>query len=137
SMDIGEKRLAIHVEDHPLEYGSFEGIIPEGQYGAGKVEIWDEGYYTLPGVDSVKECHQQLSEGIEKGDISFELHGHKLKGSFALVKMKGRGDNSWLFFKRHDLKADENSIQDLSEKAPRVKMPHKIKPMLCSLINKP
>jgi len=83
----GLKRLAIKVEDHPLEYSSFEGIISEGHYGAGKVEIWDKGNYELIEKDSKK--------------IEFELHGKKLKGKYVLVKTHygNKPKKSWLFFK--------------------------------------
>lgn len=78
------KRLAIQVEDHPLEYASFQGTIPEGQYGAGKVEIWDKGTY-------------QFLER-EKDKIIFNLDGEKLKGIYCLVRFKG--NKNWLFFKK-------------------------------------
>jgi len=79
----GEKRLAVQTEDHPLEYADFEGTIPEGQYGAGTVEIWDKGDF--------------LPEKISDKEILFELKGKKMKGKFALVRFK---DKNWLFFKR-------------------------------------
>jgi DNA ligase D-like protein (predicted 3'-phosphoesterase) len=79
----GEKRLAVQTEDHPIEYANFEGTIPEGQYGAGTVEIWDKGYF--------------LPEKIGDKEIIFELNGKKMKGKFALVRFK---DKNWLFFKR-------------------------------------
>lgn len=82
----GIKRLAIQTEDHPLEYADFEGIIPEGMYGAGTVKIWDRG---------------ELSVEKEKEDeILFELKGKKLAGRYALIKTRFRGKDSWLFFKR-------------------------------------
>jgi DNA ligase D-like protein (predicted 3'-phosphoesterase) len=83
----GVKRLAVQVEDHPLEYSNFEGIIPEGGYGAGKVEIWDRGYYHL------KEINRDL--------MMFELQGEKLKGRYALVRLKSRKSTGkeWLLFK--------------------------------------
>ncbi len=88
--DPSQKRLAIMVEDHPLDYIDFEGEIPEGQYGAGKVIIWDRGEYTLlEGDDPVKE--------IEKGKLVFRLEGKRLKGDFALIRMKG---DNWLFIKK-------------------------------------
>jgi len=81
----GIKRLAIQVEDHSLNYADFEGEIPEGNYGAGKVEIWDNGTYEL--------------EEIKKDKIIFDLHGKKLKGKYVLVKTNyGKNKNSWLFF---------------------------------------
>lgn len=90
SMDPSEKRLAVMVEDHPLDYGGFEGTIPEGQYGAGTVLIWDKGSYE-PAGGSLKE-----------GTFEFVLHGRKLKGMFTLVRMKGRGPNNWLLIKKKD-----------------------------------
>lgn len=82
----GVKRLAVQVEDHPLEYANFEGVIPEGQYGAGTVEIWDEGEYDL----------------LERSDnkIIVEINGQRLKGIYYLVKFRGRGENNWLLFKK-------------------------------------
>lgn len=96
TLDPSVKRLAAHVEDHPVEYGSFEGNIPEGNYGAGSVMLWDRGTFellgTLPGAAQ-----------IEKGDLKFRLHGEKLQGEFALVHMKGRGKgNDWLLIKKRD-----------------------------------
>jgi DNA ligase D-like protein (predicted 3'-phosphoesterase) len=85
-IEPGVKRLAIAVEDHAIEYGSFEGNIPEGEYGAGKVAIWDHGEYVLK------------QRGPRK--IQFELHGKKLEGCYELVLMKEeRGKQQWLFFK--------------------------------------
>lgn len=82
----GIKRLAIKVEDHPIDYATFEGTIPEGHYGAGKVEIWDKGNYELIEKDSKK--------------IEFELHGKKLKGKYVLIKTDyGDKKKAWLFFK--------------------------------------
>ena len=91
SMDPADKRLAVMVEDHPLSYGGWEGIIPEGRYGAGEVIIWDTGQVEVE------------KGGPEEGIIEFTLHGRKLKGSFALAKMKGgRTKNGWLLIKRND-----------------------------------
>lgn len=103
SLDPHDKRLAVHVEDHPLEYGSFSGTIPEGQYGAGTVEIWDTGTY---------EPESDTKNGLEKGDFKFTLHGHKLGGSWALVRMKPRpGDHAdnWLLIKHRDEFAEDGS----------------------------
>lgn len=100
SLNPGDKRLAMHVEDHPFEYRTFEGIIPEGHYGAGEVIVWDEGTYELAeGDDPVRE--------IKKGKIKFIMHGHKLKGEFTLVKMGGRSHQGesgepWLLIKDKD-----------------------------------
>ena len=94
SMNPSDKRLAVMVDDHPLEYGGFEGIIPQGQYGAGPVLIWDSGEFQPEG-DS--------ESAVEKGKLSFTLKGKKLKGSFSLVLMKGRGSGKdWLLIKGQD-----------------------------------
>ena len=100
SLDPRTKRLAMHVEDHPIEYGSFEGVIPEG-YGAGIVMLWDRGTWT-PQVDDVDAA-------LRKGDLKFTLDGYKLKGSWVLVRTGGRypgarggGDRSWLLIKHKD-----------------------------------
>jgi len=94
SMNPADKRLAVMVDDHPLEYGEFEGIIPDGQYGAGPVLIWDSGEFQSEG-DS--------ESALEKGRLSFTLKGKKLKGNFSLVLMKGRGSGKdWLLIKGQD-----------------------------------
>ena len=99
SLDNTQKRLAAHVEDHPIEYGSFEGNIPEGNYGAGSVMLWDRGTFELLG-------ETPGAAQIERGDLKFRLHGEKLKGEFALVHMKGRGKgNDWLLIKKRDTEA--------------------------------
>jgi bifunctional non-homologous end joining protein LigD len=92
SYDTADKRLAVHVEDHPLEYGDFEGLIPEGNYGAGAVIVWDRGRW-VPLEDPV--------EGLAKGKLLFELHGIKLHGRWTLVKLK-KSDKEWLFIKERD-----------------------------------
>jgi bifunctional non-homologous end joining protein LigD len=97
SLDPKEKRLAMMVEDHPLDYRDFEGNIPKGNYGAGDVIVWDRGTYKLlEGTD--------VSAQIAKGSLKFELSGKKLHGAFALVHIKGRGgeENAWLLIKEHD-----------------------------------
>ncbi|KXK25886.1 MAG: putative DNA ligase-like protein [candidate division WS6 bacterium OLB20] len=101
SMSLSVKRLAIHVEDHPLDYAAFEGDIPEGEYGAGHVVIWDKGTYSYPGVSDRTEISKRVEHGIRKGHILVELHGVKLKGRFSFIKLKNddqKGDN-WLFFR--------------------------------------
>jgi bifunctional non-homologous end joining protein LigD len=96
TLDPNEKRLAVHVEDHPIEYGDFEGTIPAGNYGAGTVLLWDRGTYELLGKDSAEKQ-------LERGDFKFKLHGEKLMGEFALVRMKNRGKgNEWLLLKKKD-----------------------------------
>ncbi len=102
SLDPADKRLAMMVEDHPVSYIEFEGIIPEGNYGAGTVEVWDIGTWTPVG-----DPH----EGLKKGDLKFELHGQKLKGSFVLAHMKSRRPGSkgteWLLIKHKDEYAEK------------------------------
>ncbi len=101
SLDPRDRHLAVRVEDHPLEYGGFEGVIPKGEYGAGTVEIWDRGDWEPEG---------DPRKGLEKGDLKFMLHGERLKGSWVLVRMKGRpdeDDKNWLLIKHRDEFASE------------------------------
>jgi bifunctional non-homologous end joining protein LigD len=94
SMNPADKRLAVMVEDHPLDYGSFEGIIPKGHYGAGAVIIWDSGEFQPEGNPET---------AIVKGHLSFNLKGKKLKGIFSLILIKGRGTGKdWLLIKGQD-----------------------------------
>lgn len=104
STDPSVKRLAIHVEDHPMDYASFEGVIPEGMYGAGTVLVWDRGTYK--NLVAEKDEPLTMEESIEKGHVEVWLEGEKLQGGYALVQMKGRGDNQWLLVKMSDEKAD-------------------------------
>lgn len=93
SMKLKDKRLAIEVEDHPIEYANFEGTIPEGQYGAGEVHLWDKGVWEADGDPHL---------GLKKGKLEFNLNGEKLKGHFVLVKMHSRymtDTNKWLLIK--------------------------------------
>jgi bifunctional non-homologous end joining protein LigD len=91
SMNAADKRLAIQVNDHALEYGDFEGIIPEGHYGAGRVIIWDSGVFEPVG---------DMKEGLRKGRFVFVLHGTRLTGEFVLVRfLKGAKGNEWLLIK--------------------------------------
>jgi bifunctional non-homologous end joining protein LigD len=110
SLDPKVKRLAMHVEDHPYDYRTFEGVIPKGEYGGGEVIVWDEGTYHAIGITDRKESEKILREGYNKGDFKFVLNGHKLKGEFVLVKMKGRGENQWLLIKHKD---DFSSAKDI------------------------
>src|SRR6201986_2074535 len=104
SLDPSVKRLAMMVEDHPYDYKDFEGIIPEGNYGAGTVIVWDEGTYTSLEKDDTdkKKMEKDLLHQLHAGKITFILHGKKLKGAFALVKVHGRGENGWLLMKMDD-----------------------------------
>src|ERR671910_13629 len=100
SLNPTEKRLAMLVEDHPFDYKNFEGIIPEGNYGAGTVIIWDEGYYEpVEDVGDKKAQEKHLTAAFHKGSMKIRMFGKKLKGEFALVLTKGRGENSWLLIK--------------------------------------
>lgn len=101
SLDPGVKRLAVMVEDHPLDYQHFEGVIPEGNYGAGSVIIWDRGYYRHPLARDEQENEQLLRAGLRKGDLKFVLEGEKLHGEFALVKTRA-DEKSWLLLKKKD-----------------------------------
>jgi bifunctional non-homologous end joining protein LigD len=104
SLDPGQKRLAVMTEDHPLEYGGFEGVVPKGEYGGGPVMIWDEGTWEPIG---------DPDEGLAKGDLKFRLQGSRLKGDWVLVRMKkdrtgGKREN-WLLIKKRDDYAGEGS----------------------------
>jgi len=111
SYDPTIKRLAMQVEDHPIEYNKFEGIIPAGEYGGGTVMIWDEGLW-LPETDDVDAV-------LKKGDLKFSLDGKKLKGEWVLVRTRGRpgdGKPAWLLIKHRDAWA---TTEDITELAPR------------------
>ena len=101
SMDPDDKRLALMVEDHPVAYGHFEGIIPRGNYGAGVVFIWDKGGYRSVAEDRGDDAKTLRSE-LESGTLEFSLNGKILKGGFTLVKMRNREDNAWLLIKHND-----------------------------------
>lgn len=102
SMNPEDKRLAMMTEDHPYKYVDFEGVIPKGNYGAGIMDVYDEGVYHAPGIKDRKKSEQELLKGLEEGNLKFELKGKKIKGTFALVKMKGKQENAWLLLKKDD-----------------------------------
>lgn len=152
SLNPGDKRLAMMVEDHPFEYRKFEGVIPKGNYGAGNVIIWDRGSYR-PRKDS-NEPEKELLAELAKGHLTFILDGEKLKGEFALVKNERAGDNAWLLIKKNDNQASKTDVtrQDKSvvsgkvveevgggrvhlnlDDFPKSDMPKKVKPMLATL----
>jgi bifunctional non-homologous end joining protein LigD len=111
SLDPGTKRLAMQTEDHPLEYGEFEGVIPEG-YGAGIVMLWDRGTWT-PESDDVEGA-------LKRGDLKFRLDGYKLKGSWVLVRTGGRygsGNRSWLLIKHRDEWAGDLDIMTFAPRS--------------------
>jgi bifunctional non-homologous end joining protein LigD len=140
TLDPEIKRLAVHVEDHPLDYGDFEGTIPSGNYGAGKVTLWDRGTYEWLG-DRTPEAQW------EKGDLKLLFHGHKLAGEFALVRTNRSKGKDWLLIKKKDFavrpgwdpESDTRSVLQTSadissiEGATKAPMPAKIEPMLATL----
>src|SRR3984885_8092669 len=109
SLDPTLKHLAAHVEDHPVDYGDFEGNIPKGNYGGGSVMLWDRGTFELIGEESG-------AAQIARGDLKFHLHGEKLNGTWAIVHMKNRGKgNEWLIIKKKDEAAQTPwNIEDLA-----------------------
>jgi bifunctional non-homologous end joining protein LigD len=162
SQSHADKRLAVHVEDHPLDYGNFEGKIPEGNYGAGTVMVWDRGTFHVEGnLGALKQ--------LEKGEIKFSLNGEKLKGSFVLVKLKqSEKGNEWLMIKHKDAAEDSSwnidehdgsaltgrTIEQIKEELPpkrrptliqpselqgahKSAMPSRVEPMLATLTDHP
>lgn len=109
SLDPAVRRLAIQVEDHPVEYNKFEGTIPEGEYGGGTVMLWDKGTYRYAGENP--DPLDGLRRGYAKGDLKFELRGTRLQGSWVLVRTRGRGERQpqWLLIKHRDDTAEEGS----------------------------
>ncbi len=109
----GDKRLAVQVEDHPMEYGGFEGTIPKGQYGGGTVMLWDEGTWEPVG---------DPDQGLAKGNLKFILHGKKLHGKWVLVRMGGKAANeakpNWLLIKEHDEHEQGADAEPITEKEP-------------------
>src|SRR6201997_322237 len=110
---VADKRLAVQVEDHPMEYGGFEGIIPKGQYGGGTVMVWDQGTWEPQAISS------DVDEALRSGSLKFILRGEKLKGKWALIRMGGKAANekkpNWLLIKEHDefeRMAEEPSITE-------------------------
>jgi bifunctional non-homologous end joining protein LigD len=110
SVDPGDKRLAVEVEDHPLDYGDFEGTIPKGEYGGGTVQLWDRGYWAPIGSESAEDA-------LKRGDLKFILHGERLHGSWVLVRIKndryGTRQTSWLLIKHRDEFAKPDEAQAL------------------------
>jgi len=138
SMDPHDRHLAMMVEDHPFEYRTFEGTIPEGNYGAGTVTIWDKGTYEPRAETGNPE--KELRKGLKKGHLTFVMHGKKLHGEFALIKMQNaKQKNAWLLVKKGDSDAYETeqpiafTLNDYAKKP----VPEVIKPMLCTLVDEP
>jgi bifunctional non-homologous end joining protein LigD len=115
SLNPADKRLAMMVEDHPYSYRDFAGVIPEGNYGAGIVEVWDKG--TLSDLDNsdTATAEKKLKAGLKAGNLKFTLQGKKLKGEFALVKLRSKQENAWLLIKHRD-KFATDEIYDSEEK---------------------
>jgi bifunctional non-homologous end joining protein LigD len=110
SFDPKVKRLAVEVEDHPMSYNRFEGTIPEQEYGGGTVMLWDEGYYTVDDPTADQDAEEMMEQRMEKGKVAITFHGHRLKGSFTLLRTR-RGSGSkpqWLLIKKTDAHADPN-----------------------------
>ena len=172
SLDPQEKRLAVMVEDHPIDYSSFEGVIAHGNYGAGQVIVWDAGTYSPDekgrfSFGDRTEAEERLHKGLEKGKLSFTLRGHKLRGSWTLVRTS-RSDKDWLLIKHRDKLADpdrdvledERSVQSgltlsdlksgrlpdpvkadglspLHEVGNQESFPSRLSPMLARILDKP
>ncbi|HET7041926.1 MAG TPA: DNA polymerase ligase N-terminal domain-containing protein [Gemmatimonadales bacterium] len=105
SLDPSVRRLAMEVEDHPISYNTFEGTIPEGEYGGGTVMLWDRGTYEAEDGGGV----ESLRRGYEKGDLKFVLHGKRLQGGWVLVRMQRPGRPQWLLIKHRDRYADSKA----------------------------
>jgi len=123
------KRLAVQVENHPLEYAKFKGFIPKGNYGAGVVQIWDQGTFLLEGANSKKENEKILKKKMEKGHFVFQLFGEKFKGKFVLVKLN-RQENNWLLY------YDEEDIAEPDEKDD-LNFYGMLQPMIPTLVSQP
>lgn len=134
TLDPSVKRLAVQVEDHPLGYATFEGTIPQGQYGGGTVSIWDHG--TFENVMAEKSTPQTASEAIDAGHLEFVLHGEKLQGKFALIRMQGRGRGKpqWLLIKMKDEFAEAGPGDEPPLPGPKTAAP---KPKLAAPRDKP
>src|SRR5436305_8883114 len=142
SLDPADKRLAMQTEDHPLDYGDFEGVIPEKQYGAGEVLLWDKGVWTPEDRDAL--------EALRKGRLHFRLDGAKLHGSWILTRTRGNEDRpAWLLIKRNDEQAQRGyevtverpeSVKDKAKPAKygkKMKLPQFIAPELATLVSEP
>src|SRR6266404_4595802 len=116
SLDPSVKRLAMQVEDHPIDYNTFEGTIPQGEYGGGTVMLWDRGTYSADTATSPDEEEDAIREGLRRGDLKITFNGERLHGSFALIRMKFARDGSssskpqWLLIKHRDEFASKEDI---------------------------
>ena len=105
-----EKRLALMVEDHPLEYGTFEGVIAEGSYGAGEVIVWDRGSYQPLAGETKDAMQEQVREQLNRGKLRFLLFGEKLRGEYVLIRQKRLGERAWLLIKKRDRYASDTDV---------------------------
>ena len=121
SLNPKDKRLAMMVEDHPVDYIGFEGYIPEGNYGAGHVMVWDKGTFTPVNAKHEKISEKEALEWLDKGELKFELKGKKLNGEFVLVKLKKAEENSWLLIKHRDQFATDERYNSEDEVPAAVK----------------
>lgn len=152
SMNPHDHHLAVQTEDHPYEYRTFEGVIPKGNYGAGNVIIWDEGWYEARQGD-IQDSEKTVLKELKKGHITFILHGEKLQGEFALIKLHN-DEKSWLLVKKSDDFATESDVTQQTEsvkshqEVDELGAPHDLKdypkkepwlvtPMLCTLVDEP
>lgn len=120
SLNPKDKRLAMMVEDHPYDYKDFAGVIPSG-YGAGIVEIWDKGTYSDLENSDIKTAEKKLRAGLKAGNLKIRMFGKKLKGEFALVKLKSKEENTWLLIKHNDegaVESDYNSEEHNPKNSP-------------------
>ena len=119
SADPSVKRLAMQVEDHPIDYNTFEGTIPAGEYGGGTVMLWDNGTYEIENPVQ-EDMNAAAHDEYERGELKLNFHGNRIKGSYALVRTKGMGGSaskpSWLLIKHHDDKARPENDSVLTEK---------------------
>ncbi len=143
SKDPEVKRLAIETEDHPYDYAYFSGDIPEGEYGAGHVDLWDKGTFDMYGFESGIDNEVIFEKAYEKGHIHAIFHGKKLKGEYSLLRFRTEKNNTWLFFKNEDDKPSkfkktesiEATLSKLGARKTELNLP--IKPMLATLVKKP
>src|SRR5688572_11840978 len=129
SLDPKDKRLAVQTEDHPLDYGEFEGTIPEKQYGAGEVLLWDKGGWTPEDKDP--------RAALRRGTLHFRLEGEKLRGSWVLTRLRER--KNWLLIKRNDDTAasDVDIVAERPESVKRAELPAFVTPQLATLVTEP
>src|ERR1700721_2023986 len=117
----GDKRLAVQVEDHPIDYGGFEGIIPKGRYGGGRVMVWDQG------TGEPQGGHTDVDGGLRAGSLKFIMHGTKMKGKWALIRMGGKAANeskpNWLLIKEHDDFEKTKDDPAITDEAPHSVVP--------------